>query len=328
MREWSAELIELLGINKDVFPKLLPSGSFLGEVSDEAALVTSLAPGTPVFLGGHDYYCAALAVGAFVPDIVMDITGTFEMVLSSSDHLNLSRSYMEAGLTVESHVASDVFGIMGFNVSGDMLEWFRKNYCEKEMLLAGEAGKSDWEFIIENALKSTCGSKGVFFLPHFSGSFCPVMDGRSQGAFVGLSNYAGKGDMVRAVIEGLNFQFKDMLLEIERPMGLSAQKIVSVGGATKNRFWMQNKADITGRIIEVPEIEEATALGAAMLAGIGLGVYKNEKDAASSCSKKSKIYYPEAKMNQKYVEYFEIYKKIYPALKEVNGDIFNSFRKE
>lgn len=325
-KSWSEELIGISGINREVFAEALQSGTFLGEVNVAAASQTGLCKGTPVILGGHDYYCAALAVGAFEPGIIMDITGTFEMVLTSSKELKLDKEIKEAGLTVESHVASNVYGIMGFNVSADMFEWFRACYGFEEKMLAKESSKKEWDFLMEKAQAAPYGSNGVFFLPHFSGSFCPVMDGHSQGAFIGLSKTVEKRDMLRAIIEGLNYQFKDMIEAFELPINEKADRIIAVGGATKNSFWMQNKADITGKIIEVPDLEEATGLGAAILAGKGIGIYKNEQDAVERTFRKGKSYYPETALNKKYEQLFNIYKKIYPALKAVNNDIFNIFR--
>lgn len=306
---WSGELIKLSGVRKELFPEVLPSGTYLGEVTLQAAILTGLAEGTPVVIGGHDYHCAALASGAFKPGVVMDITGTFEMVLAALDKANMDLNIYKAGLTVESHVVKNTYSITGFNVPADMLEWFRKQYGYEE-----------------KAMASPCGSKGVFFLPHFSGSYCPVIDRSSQGAFVGLVDTVEKGDMLRSIIEGLNYQFREMVEAIERPMGFKSGRIIAVGGAARNKFRMQNKADVTGKVIEVPDIEEAAALGAAILAGIGVGIYSDESEALDRTFKRGKMYYPEEAQNKSYNKYFEIYKQLYPALKNINNDIFQTFR--
>lgn len=105
-----------------------------------------------------------------------------------------------------------------------------------------------------------------------------------------------------------------------------AEKITAIGGAVRNEFWMQNKADVCGRVIEAPEIEEATALGAAMLAGTGLGLYKDIQEAASRVYKPGKVFEPNPKLTSLYSEFFEIYKEIYPALRPVNKRIYDRFR--
>lgn len=326
-KDWSDELIKSFGIDRSILPELLQSGTYLGGVTSKASKQTGLSEGTPVILGGHDYICAALAVGAFTGDTVMDITGTWEMVLQSSTKPFLNNDVYEAGLTVDSHVVKDKYCTLGCAVSADMIEWFRANYGFEEKSIAQQTGKTDWDYLIEKAESAPCGSKGVFFLPHFSGAGSPINDNRSLGAFIGLSNSADKGDMLRAIYEGLNYQFKDMLLSLEKALKKESKKIIAVGGATRNNFWMQNKCDIIGKAIEAPNIDEATPLGAALLAGIGVGVYKDEKDAYQKTFRPGKVYEPDEAKFKKYNKYYEIYKSIYPALKGINRKIFNEFRR-
>jgi xylulokinase len=323
-RSWSEEFIKIAGINKQIFPELMQSGTYLGEVTSRAASLTGLLKGTPVILGGHDYLCAALAVGAFTPDVTMDITGTWEMVIVSTPKPYLSKKIFKNGLIVESHVIPDTYCITAAAVSADMLEWFRRNYSEKKSTDNAEA--ADWEHLINIASDRSCGSGGVIFLPHFSGRACPNPDNRSLGAFAGLSNSVEKGDMVRAIFEGLNYQFREMVEAIEGSLNMKSQKVVAVGGSIRNTFWMQNKADVTGKVIEVPDIKEASALGAAILAGIGVGIYGDNIEAFERTFKSGKLYKPNGTLVKKYNEYFGIYKKLYPSLKSINREIFKSFK--
>jgi xylulokinase len=207
-----------------------------------------------------------------------------------------------------------------------MLEWFRDNYGLEQIEIPKRAGKQDWESLMETAAKAPCGSNGVFFLPHLAGAGTPDIDSRSLGAFIGLSPTTDKGCMLRSIIEGLDYQFKDILFSFERALPGDIQKIIAVGGAVRNQMWMQNKADVTGKIIEVPKLEEATTLGAAMLAGIGIGLYKDERDAFLQTYKKGRIYEPDPDCQKEYDEYYRIFKMLYPSLKEVNHKIFNRFR--
>lgn len=171
------------------------------------------------------------------------------------------------------------------------------------------------------AAGSRPGANGVVFLPHLSGSTCPVVDPRSMGAFAGLRSMTTQGDMIRAIVEGLDYQFLDILRAVEKGLGTTAERLVAVGGATRNAFWMQSKADVVGKPIEVPQVEEATPLGAAILAGIGVGVYEDEQDAYERIRKPGRVYEPNAKLTAKYAEAFEAYRRLYPALREVHGMI-------
>jgi xylulokinase len=149
---------------------------------------------------------------------------------------------------------------------------------------------------------------------------------RSLGAFLGLNDSTKRGDLVRAVIEGLDFAFLDMLKALELGSGRKAEQVTAIGGAVRNEFWMQNKADVSGCPVVAPEIDEATALGAAMLAGTGVGLYNSLDEAAQQVFKPGKVFEPDPKLVPIYSELFEIYQGIYPALEGVNGRIFDRFR--
>ena len=159
-----------------------------------------------------------------------------------------------------------------------------------------------------------------------SAAGCPVVDARSLGAFVGLSNFVQRGDMLRAIVEGLDYQVLDIVTAFKSGLGIDPDRLVVVGGATRNPFWMQNKADIVGLPIDVPEVEEATTLGAAILAGIGIGLYRNEQDAFERVYKPGKTYLPDPQLAPKYAEWYQIYQQLYPVLKPVSHQLYDQFR--
>jgi xylulokinase len=207
-----------------------------------------------------------------------------------------------------------------------MLEWYRKVYGYKAQQQAEVESGVDWDHLMAVAKASPAGARGVMFLPHMSAAGCPVVDSRSLGAFVGLSNFVDSGDMLRALIEGLNYQVQDIITALKTGVGINPERLVAVGGATRNTFWMQNKADVLGIKIEVPDIEEATPLGAAILAGIGVGLYKDEADAYSRVYKPGTTYHPDEDLTAKYVEWYQIYKQLYPALATVSHQLYEHFR--
>jgi xylulokinase len=143
-----------------------------------------------------------------------------------------------------------------------------------------------------------------------------------MGAFAGIRSFTSRGDIIRAIFEGLGFQFLDILLSLEAGLGIKADRIVAVGGAVRNDLWMQDKADVTGKPIEAPAIEEATPLGAAILAGIGAGVYRDEDEAWGRVRRPGRVYEPDPRAAAVRREGFERYRKLYPALREIHRDIF------
>ena len=323
--DWSDEILALSGIERRLLCDAFPSGTPLGEVSATAAAATGLPVGTPVILGGHDYLCGALPVGAFKPGVMLDVTGTWEIVLTAIPEPILTPEVQKTGMTVEAHVARTMYAAWGGAVAADMIEWFRKEYGLEARLCAEKQGGEDWDYLMAEAANAPPGARGVMFLPHMSFAGCPVVDARSLGAFVGLSNFATRGDMLRAIIEGLDYQFLDIVNAMSRALNIQPDRFVVVGGAARNQFWMQNKADMVGRPIEVPAVEDASPLGAAILAGIGVGLYKDERDAFEHVHKPGHTYDPNSDLASKYARWFGIYQQLYPSLKSISHQLFEQF---
>lgn len=318
---WSEELLNIAGIDRALLPTPQPSGSFVGEVTQEAAARTGLLAGTPIFQGGHDYLVGALAAGAIAPGIFLDVTGTWELVITPTVTPNWTPNLRQLGLTLEAHAAPGQYCLWGGGTAASMLEWYKD-----QLGLEARQRGNVWANLMDEARSSSPGSGGVFFLPHFNGTACPDLDPKSLGAFVGLNDTTRRADLVRAVIEGLDYSTLSMLQAVEDGTGQKAAKITVIGGSVRNEFWMQNKADVCGRPVETPEIEEATALGAAMLAGTGVGIYKGLADAVAQVRKPGRLYEPNVKLVPLYTEFFDIYREIYPALRQVNRRIYDRFR--
>jgi xylulokinase len=318
-RAYSDELLRVSGIDRALLADPRPSGTLLGEVHARAAEATGLPKGTPVVLGGHDFLCGALPAGAFKPGVVLSVLGTWDIIVAAIPEPVLTMEACKMGTWVDSHVARNMWAVMGSAVAAEMLEWFREQLGAEERRRAGAEGGVDWDYLMQAAEASPPGAHGAMFLPHMSGSSFPIVDPNSTGAFVGLRNIVTKGDMTRAVVEGLSYQFLQILNGLEAGFGLKAESLVAVGGGTKNRFAMQNKADMAGKPIEAPEIEEATPLGAAILAGIGIGLYRDEQDAYDHVRRPGRVYEPNLALTAQYAEWYKTFERLYPALKQVRG---------
>ena len=326
-RDWSLDTLEQSGIERRLLCDVYPSGTILGEVTAKAAAATGLPVGTPVVLGGHDYLCSALPVGAFRPGVVLDVTGTWEIVLAAIPAPVLTSEVQKLGVTVETHVARDMYAVWGGAVASDMLEWYRREYgAEAQRLAASQKdGGQDWDYLMVEASSAPAGAHGVMFLPHMSAAGCPVVDSRSLGAFVGLSNFVHRGDLLRAIIEGLDYQVLDIVTALRNGLGICPDRLVAVGGATRNPFWMQNQSEVTGLPIEVPDVKEATPLGAAILAGIGVGLYRDEQHAYERVYRPGRSYHPDPKVSSRYAGWYQIYKQLYPSLRPVNHQLYDQF---
>ena len=307
-RNWSDEMCSLSGLPKRILPDVYPSSTLLGEITQVAAEQTGLSPGTPIYLGGHDHLVSAIPSGAFRAGAVMNITGTWETVNMITSEPTTNPALGHSGITLQSHAVKDKYSLWGGNPAGAAFDWFRLEV----------AANTPWETLIEEAQSSKPGARGVLFLPHLTASSCPVVDPKALGAFVGLSGLTKQGDLVRAVIEGLDYQFLDTVRTMEELTGTQAMEFIGVGGVIRNTFWMQNKADMVGRPYCVPEVEEATVLGAAILAGIGAGAYRDEEDAFTQVCHSKIEYEPDLKLTAFYAERFEIYRELFRTVSPIH----------
>jgi len=335
---WSEELCELSEIPREILPDVLPSSTFLGEISDAAAAFTGLKKGTPVFLGGHDHICSSLPVGAFREGSVMNITGTWETIGLISTVPPVHVPLGENGIMTQSNVLADRYMIWGGNPAGEMLEWYRRSVAvspqspqtalnatlhetaEKNGTIQ-QSALPDWDVLIPLAESAAAGSGGVMFLPHLDGCQCPWVNPHSRGTFIGLNSRTSHRELLRSVIEGLGYQILTVIRVMESSLNMRATEVVATGGAIRNRFWMQNKADMTGLRVRIPAVEEATVLGAAMLAAIGLGVYRDAEDAFARVCKSSETFEPNAERTAFYQHRFPLFKELYNAVSPIHGKI-------
>jgi xylulokinase len=319
---WSKELFEMFDIDMEIYPDPKPSSTFLGEVSKEAALKTGLKTGTPVILGGLDGLCGVYATAGDQQEDLVGIIGTYEHYHKCLDEPILKKEGLTSSIICQAHVIKGKYGVYGVAVSSGILEWFRGVFCEDEEKYARRVKKNFWDVLMNKAASSPVGSKGVFMLPDMFGSACPIQDNYSRGVFVGISSTSKKEDFIRAVVEGLNYKGYELYETIHKYTDSNGRKAIVSGGATRNEFWMQLKSDMLGTEVEVPDIEEATPLGAAMIGGIGVGIFKDFKDAFDKIKRKIKRYYPDEKNHRLYLDYYnEIYSKIYPSCKDINTSI-------
>ena len=319
-RQWSDELLSRSGLPREMLCDPFPSGTVLGEVHAAAADQTGLPRGTPVVLGGHDFLCGALAAGVFRPGVALDVTGTWETVVAALPQPVLTEELGRTGIWVDSHVARDVWTVVGATVSTEQLEWFRREYGHEEKQRAAVQGGRDWDYLVQAAAASPLGAHGAMFLPHMSGCYYPTVDHRSMGAFVGLRNIVTKGDMLRALIEGLGYQFLQMI-DGFAAAGVQPQQIIATGGGTQNEFMMQNKADVLGRPVEVPHLDEAAALGAALVAGMGVHLYRNEEEAFGKIYRPGRTYEPRPEITAQYARRFRVFEEIYSSLKDLHAHL-------
>jgi xylulokinase len=308
------DLLRSMGLAEALFPSPRPAGTPLGGVRPAAAAATGLSAGLPVVLGGADFSCGAYAAGFLDAGDTAIVTGTWENVVVCSDQPHLGPALGECGAICDVHVVAGRWSTRIENLSGDVTEWYRKLMTEQQTVLSAD-GTMDWQSLIELAESADAGSNGVMFVPHVFGSYGPIHNSLARGAFLGLSGSSGRPDLTRAVFEGLSFQTRHALEALISATGSLPRRIVLMGGGAKNRFWVQNKADVLGRELEVVKTPDVTPRGAAMIAGVGVGLFRDFQDAANRFARPSTKVEPNPELTE---FYHGLYRDIYlPILDEL-----------
>jgi xylulokinase len=315
------DLLRTFGLDVNIFPAPRPAGSVLGGVLPELAHATGLGAGTPVVVGGADFITGAYAAGSLDAGDAAIITGSWECIVMCSDRPELSPALHDCGAICDAHVAPDRWSIRIENLSGEVTEWYRNRIRHLGSSEAGDAQKI-WSRLVEEAETAAPGSGGVVFVPHVFGSHGPRLDHLARGAFFGLSSECAIQDMTRALFEGLSFQSRHALTALRSGIGRAPNRVVAMGGGTKNRFWLQNKADILGCPLEVVTTPDVTPRGAAMIAGIGVGVFSDFHDALSKFKLPVTRVVPNERLTGFYQSVYEdIYLPLCDALTPFNARI-------
>ena len=319
-REWSDELLDAAEVDRALLPEARQGGERLGSVHRLAAARTGLKEGTPVVLGGHDYLCGALAATGDDTEVIASITGTWEMTMANVPAVATQELDSRLDFFWDPHVIADRYCFFDAAIAASMTEWFRKQFTAPEDEATGREGGSVWTVLMEKAADVPAGCRGTMFLPHLSGSTFPVGDPGSRAAFAGISEFSTRASFMRAIIEGLNYQSRQMTEELENVIG--RKKLRVIGGAVRNAFWMQKRADVLGRDIEVSDIEEATCLGAAIVAGLGVGVYQDPADAFAQTFRPGTVYRPDPAAAETYERlYRDVYLRLYDSLKDIHHQL-------
>jgi len=308
---WSVPIMEMAGISPHILPELRASTDIVGYVTKDAAADTGLLEGTPVIPGGGDGSCAAVGAGAVREG------ATYAVIGSSSWISNVSRTpiYDKAQKMFNwASLDKDYYNPCGtMQAAGYSVNWLKDTICQSEITEAAESGRDVFDIIGEKASAANPGADGLVFLPYLLGERAPRWNARARGGFLGLVMTHSKADMMRAVLEGVGYNLK-LIFELINRAG-STDKITVIGGGAKSEHWLQILADIWEVQIEIPAYtEEATSLGAAICAGVGLGVY-DSFDKACECNPIKKVISPRPANALAYREMYRLFDELYTAIK-------------
>jgi len=308
-RAWSPALAARLGFDLDLLAPLYPSES-TAPLTARAAETLGLSAGVPVALGGLDGAMTSLGVGAIEVGDCFDASGTSEMVA-----VCLDRPLACPELLGRWHVVPDRWTLIGaMTTSGACLQWLHD-----QVYAPGAEGElaSSYERMLAEASAAPPGAHGVVFLPHLMGERAPIWDPYARGVFFGLTRSTTRGDMARAIIEGTAYAVRHLLELIQERSGVELRRILMVGGAARDPLWRQIRADIWGLQVVASPVAEAAALGAALTAGVGAGLYADYAAAARRCAAQGgEVSAPDPAQAAAYQHGYAVYRRLYPALAE------------
>ncbi len=305
-RQWSPRLANALNVDLETLPQIQSSVDIMGEVSKSAAQETGLKEGTPIVTGGGDMLCMLLAAGLTRKGIASDITGTSSIFSVFTEKPVSDYRIMNLHHVLDGWVP---FGLL--DSGGISLRWFRDKFCQAEIEKASNQ-KEDSYVYLSSLAEDSAPDSGLLFLPHLMGERT-LGSPHSKGVFFGLGPQHGVPELTRAVMSGVSFDLKRVLVQVENE-GLPVETIFHSGGGARSPLWSQIKADIYQKPVETFVNNEGGLLGAAILAATGVGLFSNEAEGAEQCLQIADRYEPNFELRDFYAKQFESYVRIHDLL--------------
>jgi xylulokinase len=306
-RDYSAEILQKLNINREWLPKLYEGPAVTGHLKADVAASLGLKAGLPIIAGGGDNSAAAIGTGIVKAGAVSSSIGTSGVVFAHSDTIALDP---HGRLHTFCHSVPGAWHMMAVTLSaGGACGWLR--YTLRQ---TGAASLS-YDDLTKAAAEVPAGAEGLIFLPYLSGERTPHLDPLARGAFIGLTTRHGIGHMARAVMEGVTFSLRDGI-EIMRELGVPTSDVRATGGGGKSALWRQMQADIYNAPVSTLAAEEGPAYGAALLAGVGTGHFADVNDAVNRCVRVVATTQPNADVVAKYDQVYAISRHMYGHLRD------------
>ena len=304
-KKWCQKLLEAWGIDEERLPNPYPSTAIAGGLTKEAAAETSLLAGTPVVIGGGDGSCACVGAGVVEEGSAYNVLGTSSWIsIASRTPLfdQEMRTFNWVHLDPEYYTPCGTMQAAGYSYS-----WYRDNFCTQD--------REKDQYLNDLVLQSTPGGGGLIYLPYLLGERSPRWDSAARGAFIGMNANTTNTEMTRAVMEGVAFNLRLILEALDREDKIA--QIRMIGGGANGKAWLQILADIWNKPIDIPVyLSEATSLGAAICAGVGIGMYPDFKVVHQINSIRETIQ-PNAKSKSCYDRLYEIFNLSYQQLKPI-----------
>lgn len=304
-RDWSDSILTTLEIPRDWLPPVFEGPQVTGQLRPAIASELGLPVGLPIVAGGGDNAAAAVGTGIIREGVLSASLGTSGVLFAHSAAI---RRDEEGRLHTFCHAVPDAYHLMAVTLSaGGAFAWLRQTLRALDPTLS-------YDQLVAQAATVPAGAEGLLFLPYLSGERTPHRDPLARGAFIGLTLRHGLGHMVRAVLEGVAFSLRDGLV-IMQELGLALDEVRLIGGGARSAVWRQIVADVLGQPVTTMRAEEGPAFGAALLAGVGAGVYPDVETAVAATVRTATTTTPQQEAQTRSDEQYAIYRTLYAALR-------------
>jgi len=307
---WSDTLIDKAGLDKDKLPPTAPSGKVIGRVDKRLAAELGLNGAIAIVTGAHDQCANGIGCGVTQEGQAMYGMGTYLTAMPVFGKRQPPQKMIPYGVNTEHHAAPGLFVSFLYNHSGSMFKWFRDTFAAAEHKQAQAEGRSVYPDLIAEMLPAP---SRVLVLPHFAQTGPPRFIADSSGVMVGLHLGTTRGEICKAILESPVFYLRELLEPLERN-GITISSFRAVGGGSRADAWIQLSADILGKPLTRPAVTEAGALGAAIMAGTGIGEFESMQEGGQAMIKLDKSFEPDMDMHKQYEERFALYKQLSPLL--------------
>ncbi len=311
-RCWSDEVLSALEIDKSLLGKVYESCEVTGEVTAKMAELTGLKEGTIVVGGAGDNAAAAVGTGVVEDGKAFTTIGTSGVVFAHTSSISIDP---KGRVHTCCAAVPNSWHVMGVTQgAGLSLKWFRDNFCNAEKETASLMGVDEYYLMDKEAETVPVGANRLLYLPYLMGERTPHLDPDARGVFFGLSAMHTKKDMLRAVLEGVSYSLRDCV-EVFREMDINVSDMMACGGGGTSPLWRSMLADLYNCPVKTVASKEGPALGVALLATVGAGIYSSVPEACNAVIKTDKTQEPIAENVPEYEKYYQLYCEIYPALK-------------
>ncbi len=312
-KRWWSEMLAYLGISERQLPEIREPGEAVGPILPEVAAELGLSPNTIVCTGALDQASGAIGVGNIAEGIFSENIGAALAVCSP-----VRRPVFHQSRTLPIHYFGipDMYMMHSFTTGGMVLRWFRDAFCAMEKNVGELTGDDTYDLLGREAATVAPGAEGLIMLPHLNGSMAPDVNPKAKGVFYGFTLKHQKPHFVRAIMEALGYLVRRNIEALES-LGIAVGEIRSLGGGARSPVWNQIKADITGRPLVTMQCVEAASLGAAILAGKGVGRYGSIADACRQMIQPAARFAPNPACREVYDRNYDTYTKLFNDLTDL-----------